>query len=79
MNQKTYMIFFRPKGSITYTPVPDCAVQLYTDVGANFTPSIAIAQDIVDILTASHKKAYDYAIFRCQETHVCEPGGGRID
>lgn len=78
MKQKIYMIFYRPKGSITYTPVPDKAVARFTDRHANITASVGIADDIVRIMN-SKDDGNEYVIFRCEETHVAGCGGGRVD
>ncbi len=78
MKQKVYMIFYRPKGSITYTPVPDKAVARFTNRHANITHNVCIADDIVRIMN-SKGDGNEYTIFRCEETHVAECGGGRID
>jgi len=76
--QKVYMIFYRPKGSITYTPVPDDAVAKFTDRHANITSNLSIADDIVNIMN-SRDDGNEYVIFRCEQTYICECGGGRID
>jgi len=78
MRQKYYMIFYRPKGSQTWTPAPDWLVRDNTDRNANLTTSVAIAEKIKATLN-DEIKINEYTIFRCEETHVCSTGGGRVD
>jgi len=77
--QVTYMIGVRPKGSTTYTPVPDLAITKWITAYANFFATKDRAEKICNLLK-DDRPQLEFEIFEFRQVgYTCSPGGGRID